>query len=53
MSGKNPFKLIEEENIRRFKEKGHAAPNFLAISNKTSNIPHSPSAGSPSFPSFG
>ncbi len=53
MAGKNPFKIIEAENIRIFNEKGHSKPTFLDETTKSSIDPKIPNTGSPSFPSFG
>jgi len=52
MSGKNPFKIIEEENIRHYKEKGPSIPSFMNANNNSTVINNNPSSGSPSFPSF-
>ena len=42
MSGKNPFKIIEEENIRNFEEKGPKVPVFLEIRNNSSITNYNP-----------
>jgi|GEM_PF-2342065 len=52
MAGKNPFKIIEEENIRHYKEKGFNKPSFINAIDNSSVINNNPSSGSPSFPSF-
>ena len=52
MSGKNPFKIIEEENIRNFEEKGPKVPVFLEIRNNSSITNYNPGLDSPTFPSF-
>lgn len=52
MSGKNPFKIIEEENIRSFENRGPKIPVFLSNQNNSSITDHNPRLDSPTFPSF-
>ncbi len=52
MSERNPFKIIEEENVRKFREHGPKAPVFINNAAGSSVNPPSNYQGSPSFPSF-
>ncbi len=52
MIGKNPFKIIEEENIRNFESKGPKVPVFLSSTDSSAITKHIPGGDSPSFPSF-
>ncbi len=52
MSGKNPFKIIEEENIRNFEKKGPKTPTFLENRKDSSTTNYIPGLDSPTFPSF-
>jgi len=52
MIGKNPFKIIEDENVRKFKEKGPKQPIFLANDKNSSINNYNPGFDSPNFPSF-
>ena len=52
MSGKNPFKIIEEENINKYQDIGPNKPAFLDTNISSSIQSNLPSSGSPDFPSF-
>lgn len=52
MLGKNPFKIIEEENIRKFEENGPQVPAFLNKVKDSSIKKYNRGFDSPTFPSF-
>jgi hypothetical protein len=52
MAGKNPFKIIEEENISKYQDVGPTRPSFLDNTGSFSTQSDKPLSGSPDFPSF-